>query len=299
MRGGARTIAVRRRLLERLAMPPAAIVAGFDPRSARREAVDFGLAASRRLGVRLVVVAVLQDRGLAAVMGRDGGREAVALDALRVELRRGGIAADLKVVEAATAGAGLIQVLTELQPLLVVLGTTERGGVGAALLGTTVERVIHAHACPVAVAPRGYSARAPGVVGAAYLPTPEGRDALETAAALARAGAARMRAITVLDPALPSPAPPAGELRQTLTELAGDLDAEVEVVYGDPAAELLRASAGLELLVVGSRAFGPRRAMALGSVSRRVAERAACPVLVLPRGSTDRTRALLARAAAG
>jgi nucleotide-binding universal stress UspA family protein len=285
-------------------MPSAPIVVGFDPRSARREAVEFGVAASRRLGVRLVIVAVLADPPLAAALGRDGGREAVALDALRMDLRRRGAAASVKVVEAATAGAGLIHALAELRPLAAVLGTTERGGVGAALLGTTVERLIHAHACPVAVVPRGYAGREAAAIGAAYAPTPEGRDALATAAALARAGVAKLQAITVLDPALrESPgvgSPPAAEiqLRQALAEVAGDLEAEVDVVYGDPATGLLAASAALDLLVVGSRGFGPRLAMALGSVSRRVAERAICPVLVLPRDAADRTQALLARAAA-
>ena len=39
----------------------------------------------------------------------------------------------------------------------MVLGTSHHGTAGAAPLGTTVERVIHDSACPVAVVPQGYS----------------------------------------------------------------------------------------------------------------------------------------------
>ena len=49
---------------------------------------------------------------------------------------------------------------------------------------------------------------------------------------------------------------------------------------------------------MGSRGLGPKRAVLLGSVSRRVAERSACPVVILPRGATEKTEALLADAEA-
>jgi len=44
---------------------------------------------------------------------------------------------------------------------------------------------------------------------------------------------------------------------------------------------------------MGSRARAPRRALILGSVSRKVTERAHCPVVVLPRGATDATEQLI------
>ena len=69
------------------------------------------------------------------------------------------------------------------------------------LLGTTTERVIHDSACPVAVVPHGYTRPENGVqtIGAAYAPTPEGRDAVAAAAALARAGGVQLRIITVAE----------------------------------------------------------------------------------------------------
>jgi hypothetical protein len=43
-------------------------------------------------------------------------------------------------------------------------------------------------------------------------------------------------------------------------------------------------SAGLDLLITGSRGYGPLRAVVVGGVSGRLARAAACPVVVIPRG---------------
>jgi nucleotide-binding universal stress UspA family protein len=272
-------------------MPGPPIVAGFSPHTGKREPVELALAASRRLGAPLTVVAVVPEQAVAAVAGRDAGREARELDALRVDLRRREVPARVEVVEAVTAGAGLIAALERLEPLFVALGTTSRGGPAAAILGTTVERVIHAHVCPVAVVPHDYRAPAAlAVIGAAFAPTAEGAAALEAGAALARASGARLRAITVLETSprgRGAEVPPSGEdrLREAAARLGPDLAVELDVRHDGAAAGLVAATAELDLLVVGSRAHAAQRALALGSVSRRVAERAACPVLVLPRGA--------------
>jgi nucleotide-binding universal stress UspA family protein len=56
----------------------------------------------------------------------------------------------------------------------------------------------------------------------------------------------------------------------------------------DPATVLAdEASAGLDLLVVGSRGYGPVRRIVLGSVVARLLRLAPCPVLVLPRGAVE------------
>jgi nucleotide-binding universal stress UspA family protein len=58
------------------------------------------------------------------------------------------------------------------------------------------------------------------------------------------------------------------------------------VLEGDAASELAAASAELDLLVLGSRGYGSVRSALLGSVSRALVRSAACPVVVLPAGST-------------
>ena len=62
--------------------------------------------------------------------------------------------------------------------------------------------------------------------------------------------------------------------------------ADGEVVEGDPADELVRASAHADLVVVGSRGWGPARRVMAGSTAQRVVHDASCPVLVAPRGAT-------------
>jgi len=55
----------------------------------------------------------------------------------------------------------------------------------------------------------------------------------------------------------------------------------VKVVTGDPAEELIKASHGADMVVVGSRGSGGFVSLLMGSVSSKVAHHAACPVVVI------------------
>jgi nucleotide-binding universal stress UspA family protein len=161
----------------------------------------------------------------------------------------------------------------------------------------------------VTVVPEGYEPPAAGfqTIGAAYAPTPEGREALRVAAELARAGSSRLRAITVLDPKhaaeqskgaarLHDEVDPSEDraarhrleeeaaLRAALDELGEGIDSEPDILFNDPVDGLLAAARHVDLLVMGSRGRGPLRAAILGSVSHSVARQAPCPVVILPRG---------------
>lgn len=61
-----------------------------------------------------------------------------------------------------------------------------------------------------------------------------------------------------------------------------------EVTWGLPAAVLLEAAAGADLLVVGSRGHGGFSGLLLGSVSSQVVHHAGCPVLVVRPGADNR-----------
>jgi hypothetical protein len=58
----------------------------------------------------------------------------------------------------------------------------------------------------------------------------------------------------------------------------------------------VRVSEHLDLLVCGSRGYGPVRAVLLGSVSRRVTAQAYCPVIVMARGVKGALEQLMAPA---
>ena len=302
--------------------PRAPIVAAFAPGPAELEPVDFGLAASRITGAPLVIVAVERGVPLMREVAYDHD-EGIAR--LRETLERRGIHdPDIRMIDDRSASNGLAHAIETIEPELLVLGASRRGDISSKLLGTTAQRVIHEAACPVAIVPVGYQRPEGGVqvIGAAYAPTDEGREALHAAVTLARAGGARVLAITVLDPdhaaeqshglmaeqhhdVSPTEAEAGrarkggeGELAAAIAELGSDVDVEADVLVNDAAEGLIAASRRVDLLVMGSRALGPRRAVLLGSVSRKVVAAAACPVLVLPRGAEGHTHALLADAEA-
>ena len=58
----------------------------------------------------------------------------------------------------------------------------------------------------------------------------------------------------------------------------------VHAVAGIPADELVRASVGADLLVVGARGTGGFGRLMMGSVSTQVSHHAVCPVVVVPAG---------------
>jgi nucleotide-binding universal stress UspA family protein len=81
----------------------------------------------------------------------------------------------------------------------------------------------------------------------------------------------------------------AREVAQEATDkalaLAGDFrpaNVTVEAVCGIPAEELIRASKGADMIVVGSRGTGGFSRLLLGSVGTQLTHHAHCPVVVIP-----------------
>jgi nucleotide-binding universal stress UspA family protein len=123
------------------------------------------------------------------------------------------------------------------------------------------------------------------------------KDALRWAMRYARMAGATVRAVTVWHfpasfgwgpvPAIPEmdlEADARAALKETVEAVAGaeePVTIQTEVVEGPPALMLLRAAAGAELLVVGSRGHGAFAGMLLGSVSEHCVHHATCPVVVI------------------
>jgi nucleotide-binding universal stress UspA family protein len=126
---------------------------------------------------------------------------------------------------------------------------------------------------------------------------PEGWTALQRAAQIAAAAGARLRIVLVLEPltAFPNTAARTEDVaveRQTLAEIelqraaesvSQRLRPETRLVRGDPIGRLTAEADDADLLVLGSRDYGPLRRVLLGSVSRELVGAATCHVMVVPR----------------
>lgn len=182
---------------------------------------------------------------------------------------------------------------------LIVFGSAKEG-LGDRLHVSLMERMAHGAPCAIDVAPAGYEPHPLKRIGVGFANSREGHAAATLARELAglTGGQAKLIAGAGLEPALASYSfsSPAlveveeeiySETVQTLDSFCAELpDAATiahEVIRGDPAEVLIQASAKLDLLVLGSRAYGPLRHALLGSVSARVMREAHCPVLVVPR----------------
>jgi nucleotide-binding universal stress UspA family protein len=82
-------------------------------------------------------------------------------------------------------------------------------------------------------------------------------------------------------------------LEADVAALEGGERVRAELVTGNAVEEISRRSTDADLLVMGSRGYGPRRAVLLGGVSGRVVREASCPVVVVPRGVSAHVEDLL------
>ena len=211
---------------------------------------------------------------------------------------------ETKAIPNPSAAHGLHELAEQEDAALIVVGSTHTGRAGRVLPGSTAERLLHGSPCPVAVAPKGYPRRSdeqPGIVGCGYDGTQSANRALEAAQRLAAATGARLRVIRAFQPlaydVVPAKGVPMGgiayndklqeraseELNAAVAKLDGQVRAEPFFAVGNAADILAEASEQLDILLMGSRGYGPLHSVVIGGVAGRVVREAACPVIVLPR----------------
>jgi nucleotide-binding universal stress UspA family protein len=212
----------------------------------------------------------------------------------------------LTVVEERSPARGLAHEARRRRSPLIAVGASHRSQLGRALFGGTAERLLSGSPSPVAVAPRGYANHVArlGTIGCAFDGSAEARAALTWAKALARAARCNLRIVTVHKPQLAAIPAYHGlpmvatneaaqrELRRRLVVAIREVEADgvgVEglMLEGRPASLLEEQSTDLDLLVTGSRGYGPSRAVLLGSVSRALVRNASCPIVVMPRDNDE------------
>ena len=284
------------------------IVAGFDNSPSGYDAVALARLLAAVTDARLIVAYIYTE--VLSAIDIVPPPELVAQrrdEALRT-VERASIALDgferwERVVYASEPAArGLHEVADRAGAELIVVGSTHRHGLGRVVPGATGERLLHGSACPIALAPAGWHGDAIETIGAGFDGSPESRAALVAAATLANASGASLLALSVFEP--PNPANPVyavaghgyteimGELRELrrarLDEAVGvfpfRVDAEGQIIDGEPAEVLAAESGRLDLLVLGSRGYGALRATLAGSVTHALAGTSRCPLVLVPRG---------------
>jgi nucleotide-binding universal stress UspA family protein len=284
------------------------LVIGYDGAPGGADALALGLGWARQLSVRAVIVTVYP--GPAPIgPGRvdvewvaDRRREAERLLDEALTVSSPATSVEFKAVGSGSASHGLHDVAEELGASLIVLGSqTER----RLLATSTGERVIAGAPCPVAMPPHGWRDRAShdlGRIVVAFVPTPDGREAVRVAAMLALRAGARLHVVTVVagpaevmsyrigedvDRMYVTAAKEAFEqsIDQAISEMAPDVEALGEVVVEDNPVETLAdmANSSFDALFMGSRGYGPIRRVLLGGVASRLLRRLDVPAVIVPR----------------
>jgi nucleotide-binding universal stress UspA family protein len=283
------------------------IVVGVDGRPGGRDALAFAALLQRTFGAGVIAVVAYPHDELVSRAGSPAFEVAIkdeAVAALDAEIVRSGIDARAIAVADASPPRALHQIAEAEGADLIVVGSDDRGPIGHVLAGDVTAGTLYASPCAVAVAPHGFATTEPVLraIGVGYDESAESQRALELARAIAEAAGATLELVGVVAPLVPvgpwMVAPVTTDDSQSaeherLEELVADAAQDVGertravTVQGLPADELAARSAALDLMVMGSRGYGPAKRLILGSTARKLVRSAACPVIVLPRGAHD------------
>ncbi len=271
------------------------IVIGVDDSARSVDAITFGGRLAAATDANVIVACAFgadQSPGYAAL--RDAALDTAHAMSKRLE----GVAPN-RISIRAPAGVpaqALLHLASVELASLIVVGSTHTGRLGRVVPGATGEKLVSGAPCPVAVVPRGYAGRAFRRIGIAYDGSEEAKAALAAAAALARTLRAELELIGVAASDWYTGPHRHAKLRagvddevlEGLRAAAAGLTvaAATALRSGDPAEELSDHSAGLDLLVTGSRGYPPLRSVVAGGVSGRVIRSSHCPVIVMAPGAT-------------
>jgi nucleotide-binding universal stress UspA family protein len=210
-------------------------------------------------------------------------------------------------VASTSAAHGLADLAEDVEASMVILGASRQTGWPWSLLGSSAERLLHGATAPVTVVPAGWRLEGSdqvSTIGVAYIDTPDAREALRVAVLAAQRIPARLTLYSAL-----------GRSPERYSYLIGRADEQafldkVRDSFGtalefaaagvppelEPRTVLLQGAVveslaalgpdDVDLLVCGSRGYGPARRVLLGGVSSRLIRQARLPVAVVPRSST-------------
>jgi nucleotide-binding universal stress UspA family protein len=265
------------------------VLVGVDGRPSGRDAIAL---ASRLTDPDGKLILAHVHRGEVAEE-REGARKLLEQERAGADVK-----ARLLSVVSTSPGRGLHEQAETQDADLLVVGSCSHGAFGRAMLGDDTRAALNGAPCAVAVAPRGYAERAGGAgsqiakIGVGYDASPESITALAVAGKLAAMTGASTHAVQVVS--IPSTAYAGivasdfGDyidaiLREANSRLQELPDVQGHAVYGLAGEELAAFGDQVDILVVGSRGYGPVKRLVLGSTSAYLQRHARCPLLVLPR----------------
>jgi nucleotide-binding universal stress UspA family protein len=282
------------------------VLVGYDGSDAARDALALGGLLGRAIGGELVVACVYAHEPILSEevqLARHQDAEA-KVDSALASIGRIGLPLHGLAHPSTSAARGLCELAEDAE--FVVIGAHRHPSPSKLLPVRVASRLLHGSACPVVIAPHDFATRAPERltrVTVGFDGSPESRLAAGEAARLASAGEVELFVLR----ALPEPRPELiralssaeltkyvkreaedaqAEVDQIVSELAETVPCRGEVVTGDPGRCLRTAAAGADLLVVGSRGYGPVKGVLLGSVSGALVRSGGIPLLVTPRSVT-------------
>ena len=271
------------------------IVVGVDETDGGRDAIALAKRLLARDGVLTLAYIFAGDprvyRGASAAY--EASSRERALELLEAAREESGVQANLRWRGSPSVGRGLHELCEVIGADLLVVGSSRRGLLGRVLIGDDTRAALNGAPCAMAIAPANYSRQPVAMreIGVAYNGSPESEHAIAVARELAAECGAKLSAFEAVS--LPSyaflggPMPVDGapeslvdDARERIAALGG---VEPHAAYGLPVEELALYSASLDLLVVGSRGYGPIGRLIHGSTSQELARSARCPLLVLTR----------------
>lgn len=272
------------------------VLVGVDGTKGGRDAI--ALAVQLAAGDAQITLAHVDGGDLRPVRaGRPGAVRAEQEEShklLTEERTKAGVEARLISVVATSPGRGLHQQAEEQDADLIVVGTCRHGALGRAMLGDDTRGALNGAHCAVAIASRGFAERSAPIadVGVGVDGSKESQAALELARMLRSATSATVHVLEVV--AIPTAAysgmvaPALGEsidvlLQEASTRMRELEDVEGQAVYGLAGEELAAFSDTVDIMVLGSRGYGPVRRVVLGSTSNYMQRHARSSLIVLPR----------------
>ena len=282
------------------------LAVALDPHPEGNDAAVLGVAIAQATGAEMMLLSIEPDLP-AIVSGFDWRQVRRQTETMLAEARDSLAPGATTVIDSDLSIArGIERVVRAAGSDLLVVGSSRHAADSEVAIGKHARQLLHELTCALAVAARGLSKRpqlALRRIAVGFDGGPEAHAALATAARNAAGCDAQLTIRGMIDDRIPGLGWPhmwpvmlkdawqdmmaqeARSLRERI-EVAADalgVTGTVDVQRGRASASLLALSEQVDLLVIGSRRWGPLAPVLLGGTGQELGQGARCSLLVVPR----------------